>query len=92
MLRCIDCEKSVELPQSHEIVTEGKLFVHEIVVEGKRVQTYGAEFYCPGQVVRIPDISLEEAQVRRFIRLVVEEGDVPIYQVYELVEDFLAQP
>jgi len=91
MTACGSCTRSAKNGETPEIVIGAQIYSEVFSVEGEEAIGYGVVFEtCKGSF-QIPDISLERAEAEEFARMITEAGDVPDYQVYELLDDFLGR-
>jgi hypothetical protein len=91
MTRCGDHAMSAKNRATPEVIVKAQVSAEDFSVEGEKTIGYGVVFETGKGSFRISDISLERAVAEEFARMIVEAADVPDYQVYELLDDFLGR-
>ena len=91
MTRCGDHVMSEKGGAAPGVIIKAQVNTGAFILEGENVVGYGVVFETGKGSFQISDISLVRAEAEEFARMVVEAGDVPDYQVYELLDDFLGR-
>lgn len=91
MAVCGSCEMAANSRETSEIIIGAKIYSEVFCVEGEEATGYGIVFETGKGSFRISDISLERSEAEEFAGMILQAGDVPDYQVYELLDDFLGR-
>ncbi len=91
MAVCGSRERAAKNSEIPEIIIGAKIYSEVFCAEGEEATGYGVVFETGKGSFRISDISLERSEAEEFADMILRAGDVPDYQVYELLDDFLGR-